>query len=363
MKITDVYLTAFTFEMPKNPQYPGPPMPRSSVGEASVLTIQTDEGLEGYSFGGGSDAGPLLTQIKPVLMGQNPMDIGRLWHEMERRRKYLHGITLGTVGAVDVALWDLAGKITNQPIHRLLGSCRDKVPAYASSVNLPTAEDYAQEALYYRSQGWTAYKIHPHVNLKEDIEICRAVHKAVGNDMALMIDVWYYGYEDALRMGKVLEELDFLWYEDPLAEDDLYGYIKLREKLNIPILATERTPGGLQGLTPFIIYGATDMLRGDVGKGGITGLLKICHLAEAFRMKCEIHVSSPLGNVANLHVMMAVNNCDYFEVLLPASVRNFGLVKYIEVDRQGMVHAPEGPGLGYEIDWDLVKKNTVRVLR
>jgi L-alanine-DL-glutamate epimerase-like enolase superfamily enzyme len=361
MKISDISVTMFTRIVAENARYPGPAdVPRrGGLLESGLLTIHTDEGIEGHYFTGGNDAGAILSQLKPVLIDQNPLDIGRLWHAMERRMKYLHGITLQAIGSVDIALWDLAGKVMNQPVHRLLGTCRDKVPAYASSANLPTPEEYVDEALDFKSKGWTAYKIHPHVNPKEDIEICRAVRKAVGDDMVLMLDVWYYGYEDALRVGKAIEDLDYFWYEDPLAEDDLYGYIRLKQKLNIPLLATERTPGGLYGLAPFILMNATDILRGDVFKGGITALMKIAHLAEAFRMKCEIHTA----NIGNLHVIMAINNCDYWEVLLPSQYQQPGVVNQIEVDSQGMVHAPESPGLGYEIDWNYIKKNTTRVLR
>jgi L-alanine-DL-glutamate epimerase-like enolase superfamily enzyme len=138
--------------------------------------------------------------------------------------------------------------------------------------------------------------------------------------------------------------------------------VKLRQKLDIPLLATEYTPGGLYGLAEWVTREATDMLRGDVAiKGGITGLVKIAHLAEAFGMNCEIHHGgNSLNNVANLHVTMAINNCEFFEVLLPHSANKFGLVEDIPVE-DGYVHAPEEPGLGYEIDWDLVKRETVGV--
>jgi len=367
MKITDVTLTLFTWQVPQG-RYPG-----LAVGygdrEMGVVTIQTDEGVAGYSLLGNSmrgadiDARALLTYLKPILMDKNPLDIGYLWHEMWRRDRF---VSLRAVGALDIALWDIAGKVANLPIHRLLGTCRDRVPTYASSTMLPTPEDYAQEALYYQSQNWAAYKIHPHANPEEDIEICRTVRKTVGYDMKIMLDsVWAYGYEDAVRVGRAIEELNFLWYEDPLPEDDIYGYVKLRQKLDIPILATEYTTGGLYGLTQFILQGATDMLRGDVAvKGGITSLMKIAHLAEAFRMNCEIHHGgNSMNNVANLHVTMAISNCNYFEVLLPAAAQKYGLVNDIEVDSQGLVHAPEGAGLGYEIDWDLVKRKTTTVLR
>lgn len=368
MKITDLTLTVFQWDVPQG-SYGHAAGCFGGTKELAVVTIETDEGVTGHSFLGSSirdandDMGPLLTYLKPLVMGQNPLDIGRLWHEMWRRHR---GAPPRTIGAVDVALWDIAGKVCGQPIHRLLGSCREQVPAYASSASYPAAEDYANEAVSFQARGWTAYKIHPRGDPKEDIRICRAVREAVGDEMVLMLDaIWAYSYEDALRVGRAIEALDYFWYEDPLAEEDVYGCVKLRSKLDIPILATEYAPAGLYGMQQFILQGATDMLRGDVAvKGGITPMMMIAHTAEAFRMKCEIHHGgNSLNNVANLHVTMAINNCDYFEVLLPPEAHKYGLVRDIEVDDHGFVHAPEAPGLGYEIDWDLVKRRTSRVLR
>ena len=184
--------------------------------------------------------------------------------------------------------------------------------------------------------------------------------------MTLMLDsTWAYGYEDAVRVGRAIEALDYFWYEDPLVEEDIYNYIKLRNKLDIPIIATEFAPGRLYGMAQWIQQMATDMLLGDVAvTGGITPLVKTAHLAEVFRMKCEIHHGgNSLNNVANLHVIMAVNNCDYYEVFPSHGANKFGLVEDIEVDAQGFVYAPQKPGLGYEIDWNLVKRETAQVAR
>ncbi|NIN34096.1 MAG: mandelate racemase, partial [Gammaproteobacteria bacterium] len=104
-------------------------------------------------------AGPLLTYLKPVLIGQNPLDIGRLWYALWRCNRFA---PIVAISALDIALWDIAGKAAGMPIHRLLGTCRESVPAYASSAFLPTPQDYAEEAMYYKSQGWKAYKMHPH---------------------------------------------------------------------------------------------------------------------------------------------------------------------------------------------------------
>jgi L-alanine-DL-glutamate epimerase-like enolase superfamily enzyme len=196
--------------------------------------------------------------------------------------------------------------------------------------------------------------------------VCEAVRKAVGDDYTVMLDsTWSYRYEEALRVGHAIEEMGFYWYEDPLAEQDLYNYVKLKQKLHIPILATEYPIGGLDAYVPWILERATDFLRGDVAvKGGITTLLKTAHLAEAFRMNFEAHHGgNSLNNVAGLHVIMAIRNTEFFEVLLPDAMQKYGLAEDITVDRDGYVHAPSGPGLGAAIDFELIEKKKIGVLR
>src|SRR5258706_471373 len=123
-------------------------------------------------------------------------------------------------------LWDPAGKIAGLPLHRLLGSYRDSVPAYASSAVLASKEAYAEEAVSYREAGWSAYKIHPPTDPATDIQVCEAVRRAVGDGYTVMLDsTWAYQYPEALRVGRVVEALGFHWYEDPLADDDLYNYV------------------------------------------------------------------------------------------------------------------------------------------
>jgi L-alanine-DL-glutamate epimerase-like enolase superfamily enzyme len=366
VKITDVSVTMFHWKSAAWRTATGAFGGQRLLG---VVTIHTDADVEGHAFLGSSRqgvdayAGPLMEFVKPALVGANPLDIGAIWHKMWKMNR---SVSTNAIGAVDVALWDVAGKVAGLPIHRLLGTCRDRVPAYASSGYLPTPEAYGEEAQHFQSLGWNAYKIHPHGKPRDDIKICQAVRKAVGDDMTLMLDsMWSYGYEDAVRVGRAIEALDYFWYEDPLVEEDLYNYIKLRSKLDIPIMSTEYAPGRLYGMAQWIQQMATDILRGDVAvTGGITPLIKIAHLAEAFRLKCEIHHGgNSLNNVANLHVIMAVNNCDYYEVFPASGANKFGLVEDVEVDDQGLIYAPEKPGLGYEIDWELVKRETVQVVR
>jgi L-alanine-DL-glutamate epimerase-like enolase superfamily enzyme len=198
------------------------------------------------------------------------------------------------------------------------------------------------------------------------MEVCRAVRRAVGDGFTVMLDsTWAYQYPEAVRVGQAIEELGFHWYEDPLADDDLYNYVKLKQQLSIPILATEYSPGGFTAYAPWLTARATDYLRGDVAvKGGITPLVKTAHLAEAFHMNFEVHHGgNSLNNVANLHVIMAIRNCEFFEVLLPAGAQKYGLARDIEVDSQGLVHAMNDPGLGAAIDFDLIERRKTAVLR
>src|SRR5205823_10942127 len=124
--------------------------------------------------------GEILQRLKPRLVGRNPLDIGALWLESWST---IRNVDVRSICAVDVALWDIAGKVANLPVHRLLGTYRDVVPAYASSAVMPRLEEYAQEALRFRESGWTAYKIHPLGKPKKDLEICAAVKAAVGDSM------------------------------------------------------------------------------------------------------------------------------------------------------------------------------------
>jgi L-alanine-DL-glutamate epimerase-like enolase superfamily enzyme len=368
MKIDDLTLTLFEWPGIPSTKYGHHTGQFSGSSQLGLLTLKTDAGVEGHSFLGAAsrpaylDARSLIDQLKPMVMGQDPLDREKLFRSLCQR---LRATTLRAVGAVDVALWDIAGKIAGLPVYQLMGAARHSVPAYASSPVLSTVEEYIEQALEHKSGGWTAYKIHPPAKWDVDIEVCRAVRKAVGSDYTLMLDsTWSYDFPQALRVGKAVEEMGYYWYEDPLAEDDIYNYVKLRKLLNIPILATEYSPGGLTGYAPWIMQQATDYLRGDVAvKGGLTGCLKAAHLAEAFHMNFEIHHGgNSLNNVANLHLAMALANCELFEVLLPDESQKYGLIEDIEVDEDGLVHAPEGPGLGAKIDFGLIKSRTVEVL-
>jgi len=359
MKITNVKVEMFDWKT--EPWKTGVGTQFGNTSQLGVVSVETDSGIVGNAFLGSSRVGAnhfapgLIEFMKPIIMGRNPQDIGSIWWDLWKMNR---SVSTYVIGAIDICLWDINGKIANQPIHRLLGTCKESVPVYSSTAYHTTKEEYAEEALKFKEMGWTAHKILPHGNPKYDIEISEAVRNAVGDDTKLMLDsMWAYQYEDALRVGRAIEDLDFYWYEDPLVEEDIYNYIKLHQKLDIPIMSTEYAPGRYYGMTQWITQYATDILRGDVAvTGGITPMIRLAHLAEGFNMKCEIHHGgNSLNNVANLHVTMAVPNCEFFEYFPCTGANMFGLTEDIKYDK-GRVTAPTKPGLGYEIDWELLKK-------
>src|SRR2546422_10335609 len=332
MKIPDVQLRLFAGDGIPATTYGRHNGRFSGTSQLGLVTITTDEGVRGHAFLGSAMRGAHLDGqsriqfLKPVVLGRAPLDRERLYQAMWQKNRQT---TFRAIGAMDVALWDIAGKAAGMPIHRLLGSYRDSVPAYASSAVLASKEAYAQEAARFKAEGWTAYKIHPPTDPKVDIEVCEAVRRSVGDRFTVMLDsTWAYIYPDALRVGQAVERLGFHWYEDPPADDDIYNYVKLKQKLSSPILATEYAPVGFTAFAPWLTAQATDFLRGDVAvKGGITALVKTAHLAEAFHMNFEVHHGgNSLNNVANLHVIMAIKNCEFFEVLLPSAAQKYGLV-------------------------------------
>ena len=369
MKIDDLTLTLFKWNDIPVTKYAAGSSNLTGETALGLLKIRTDDGIDGYAFLGSAtysaevDCKGLMQFLKPLVMGEDPLDREKIYQNMWKQNRK---VTLRSIGAIDVALHDIAAKAAGVPLYKLLGGFRTQIPAYASSAILSEPEEYAEEALQYKKDGWAAYKIHPPTIWRKDIEVCKQVRKSVGQDFDIMLDsTWAYTYDHAIKVGRVIEELGFFWYEDPLADDDLMGCIKLREKLSIPLMATEYSPGGFTNYVPWIINKATDYLRGDVAvKGGITALMKTAHLAEAFGMNYEIHHGgNSLNNWANLHVILAIKNTTFFEVLLPSGAQKYGIIDDLNPDSNGMITAPDVPGLGANIDFDLIKSKSFETLQ
>ena len=325
MKITDVTLTLFAWDDIPATSYGAHTGRFSGQTRLGLLALVTDQGITGHAFLGSAfyaadmDGASLIRSLKPLLMGQNPLDRERLGKAMWKR---VRTTTVRSIGAVDIALWDIAGKMAGLPVHACSAPiaiacrrtsvprcCRPRRPMPRRRCPTSRATWLPTRSIRRRSGG-------RHQGMRG---------RAPGGRrrLPLMLDAtWSYDYAAALRVGRAIQDLDYYWYEDPLADNDIYNYVELRKKLHIPIMATEYPAGGLDSYTPWIMERATDFLRGDVAvKGGITTLMKAAHLAEAFHLNFEVHHGgNSLNNVANLHVIMALQNTEFFEVLLPDGV-------------------------------------------
>ncbi|MFB6112467.1 MAG: mandelate racemase family protein [Halodesulfurarchaeum sp.] len=350
---------------------PGTTTRRSLYG----IRIHTDTGLTGEYVGGNSPGLAQINTFASYLVGKNPLRRERHWSEIKRAlRKYDR---MG-IGPIDIALWDFAGKYHDAPIHELLGSYRDRIPAYASTyhgdenggLDSPEAfADFAETCLEY---GYPGYKIHgwgggdEQRDIEREVAMVHAVGDRVGDEMDLMLDpaCEYETFGDALKVGRACDEEDFFWYEDPYRDGGIsqHGHRTLRDRLDTPLLQTEHVRG-LEPHTDFISEGATDFVRADPEyDAGITGAMKIAHVAEGFGLDVEFHAPGP----AQRHCIAATRNANYYELaLLHPDCQNTQPPVYEgsysdlidTVDENGTVPVPDGPGLGVEYDWDFIEAN------
>lgn len=330
-----------------------------------VIKLTTDTGIEGIATCLAARSGQvtesyLQDNIAPIIIGRSPYDRELIWHELWNIDRHLTFFPVYLPGPVDVALWDICAKAANLPLYKYIGAYRTKLPVYASGLFHSTVKEYIEEAVYYKNLGIRAYKAHPPGPYEFDMEIHNKIRQAVGDDMVLMSDpVAEYTLDEAIKVGRQLEKLNYLWLEEPFRDFELYKYTKLCKTLDLPIAATETTRGCHWGVAQVIAQHAADIVRADVSwKDGITGTLKIAHMAEAFGLNCEIHTTTMnYMDLVNLHVSCAIRNCKFFEYFVPEENFQLPMKGRLPIDENGIITVPEEPGVGVELDWELIKRN------
>lgn len=332
-----------------------------------VLRLTTDQGLVGHATSLAARSGSVTQHylheiIAPVVLGRRLTEREAIWHELWTIDRHLTFFPVYLPGPVDVALWDIASQAAGLPLYQFIGEFRDSLPVYASSLFMETPQAYIQQMLDYRSRGFPAYKAHPPGPWQTDMKVHQALREAAGTDYVLMTDpVSDYTLEQAIRVGRDLERLNYHWFEEPFRDFEISKYAKLCATLDIPIAGTETTRGGPWGVAQAIAFHAVDIVRADVSwKAGITGTLKIAHLAEAHGLRCEIHCTT-MGfmDIANLHVSCSIRNCDYFELLVPEEPFRFPMKDPYPIFN-GIARVPQKPGIGAELDWDLIDRTCVQ---
>jgi L-alanine-DL-glutamate epimerase-like enolase superfamily enzyme len=336
-----------------------------------AVVIQTRDGSRGeyltHWVGGRSALGQTLT-LAPQLLGRDALHRELIYDDFKRGlRQYDH---MGH-GPIDIALWDLVGKRLGCSVSVLLGGWRQRLSTYASTYHgdrnggLDSKEAFAGFAERCFQTGYRAFKIHGwgDGNAREEADNVRFVGERLGDRMTLMLDpaCELRTFADALHVGRACDDAGFFWYEDPFRDGGVsaFAHKKLRGMIKTPLLQTEHVRG-VEPKADFIIAGGTDFVRADPEYDmGITGTMKIAHLAEALGLDCEIHASGP----AHRHCMAAMRNTNFYEMaLVHPKVGNAVPPVYAcgysdqldAVGEDGCVPVPDGPGLGVTYDWEWI---------
>lgn len=365
MKITG--LSTRLIEIDPSPRYRDGIIPpgRPKLWRYPLLTLQTDEGLEGYSMaygphGDGRAVAEVLEHIyAPLLVGEDPLHSERIWQKLRQKQRHLYNQSDALMGVVDVAVWDLKGKLLGRPIGELLGLYREKLPCYASARSEAyTAEEIYEEATEMKGRGFHGYKLQVRDGPARDLPRLRAAREAVGPDFPLMQDPnAAYSFDDALTVGRVLDELNYTWYEEPIPDRQLLLLRRLGQNLCVPLLVGETS--SFSEIHSYLHDGAFSLVRGDVLiKSGITGLRKLMAAAETFGVNLEIHTANtPLLDIAHLHVAAASANTRFIETHHP--IFRFGMKHTpLEPDVDGFLAVPRNPGLGIELDWNWIDNHS-----
>jgi L-alanine-DL-glutamate epimerase-like enolase superfamily enzyme len=343
-----------------------------------AVVIETRDGSRG-EYVGLWGATPMslaqLLYLAPHLIGRDALQREIIYDDFKRAlRQYDH---MGH-GYIDIALWDLFGKRVNLPVSKLLGGWRTRLPTYASTPHgdrngvLSTPEDYAAFAERCHALGYRAFKMHGWCegDVAEEVATVRLLGQRVGDRMALMLDpaCQIRTFSDALILGRACDDAGFRWYEDPFRDTGVsaFAHARLRKAIRTPLLMTEHVRG-VEAKADFVLAGGTDLLRADPEYDmGITGALKIAHLAESLGIDVELHACGP----AHRHLMASLRNTSFYELaLVGPHARNplppvyaCGYSDDLEaVGPDGCFPVPEGPGLGVTYDWNFIARNRTRL--
>lgn len=352
---------------------------------ATLVEVATDSGLTGWgeAFAQGLEppqiaAAVIEHALRPLVLGANPLDIEVLWHRMyHQTRDYgRKGSVIAAISAVDIALWDLAGKHYGEPVHRLLGGAfRDRVQPYATGFyrlrGQGEAPRLADEALAHFEAGFRLMKVKLGYGVDDDIAVIRAVARAIeGRGVTLMVDTNHaYGRAEALRLGYVLDELDLRWYEEPVAPEDIDGYCELRARLRTPIAGGENEHT-LHGFRELLGRHAVDIAQPDAGScGGLTAARHIVALAQANGIEVNPHVwGSAVAQAASLHLIAALPVAHHSVFARPPVLeydrsshpfRRELVTEPIEM-ADGAVPVPQGPGLGITLRAETLDRFRIR---
>jgi L-alanine-DL-glutamate epimerase-like enolase superfamily enzyme len=380
MKITDVKLQIVevpgrftgTYELVQVPtvrriQYTHHATRTDRPAQDVLMRVQTDEGVEGICTVDNSLlVGPPQTMVdllRSNVVGEDPFHREKLFQKLHLGTRWVYQKP-GWFGAFDNCLWDIAGKVAGLPIYALLGKVREGVPIYQTAGDGPV-EMYIEHIEQGKELGIRAYKPHSYKGGKADIPIMEQLRQHVGPDYDLILDpVCSYTLREAIEVGRVLEELDFVWLEEPFHEQKMHHYQELCAELTIPVMATEMLMYDMNLSAQWLIQGATDRLRANA-RHGTTQVLKMAHMAELHGTNIELNGVGGIYGLVHTHLGCAIANNDYFELGVGGgwlkAGQEMGMANPPKIVN-GCLVPPDGPGWGAEWDMVFLQSRTVAML-
>ncbi len=337
---------------------------------AMIVEIETDNGLIGWGecYGPAVMTEAVVRGIKPWLIGADPLKSDLLWENIYSRLRDhgQKGLVIEGLSGVDIALWDIRGKYFSCPSHQLLGGAlRDDVQAYATGlyrrIEGNPLEYLPEEAVGYVKEGFKAVKLKVGFGVKEDAAITAAVREAIGPDVELMVDANHaYDAVSAIQLGRLIEQLDISWFEEPVPPEDLAGYKAVKTALTIPVAGGECEYTRL-GFRDILTQNAMDIIQPDIcAAGGLSECKKIADMAWSFGVRTNPHVwGSGIGIAASLqfiamvptHTPVSLNpKQPIFEFDQTEHPVRMAIINDPIRHQQGRIAIPQGPGLGIEIN-------------
>ncbi len=316
------------------------------------VEVRTDQGITGRVTSSTMDEHQ-VDLVRSMAVGEDPLHRERLYQMFQKGTRWVYQKP-GWFGDFDNCLWDIAGKAAGLPVHALIGRVRERLPCYLTGGDMDRA-GYLRHIDAARAMGIEAYKFHTYKGGKADLSLFAEVRAIVGADFALINDpVCSYDLREAIEVGRVMEELDFVWLEEPFHEQKMHHYQELCATLDMPVMATEMLMHDIGISTQWLMHGATDLLRANA-RHGTTPVLKMAHFAELYDTTVELNAAGGLYGHIHAALGCCIDNTSYYEYMSDAAdaLRTEG-------ERWGMVNAPVvqdghiAPGdlPGWGAEWD-----------
>ena len=340
-----------------------------------IISVETDEGITGY---GEVDTAPYVGKavvdaymshgtcygLREVVVGNDPFDHEQIWNEMWAKTYYYGrtGPVIHVMSGIDMALWDIMGKAVGKPVHKLLGGTyTDKVRAYASALMPETPEAVKKAVEHYVAQGYTAIKLGwgpLGYDVRYDIGLIETARKAAGDKVEIMIDIGKrYRLKEALYVARSLEQLNIYWLEEPLPAEDYVGYRRLTESTTMRI-ATGEEESGRSAFARLIEEARVDVIQPDLSRcGGLTEAKKIATMAQDANVLCVPHAfKTGILVAASIHLIAAMPHAPFLEFSVTESPIRKELLATPFKHKDGFVDVPKKPGLGVELNGEIIRK-------